>query len=270
MTTITKINDNLSLIQNENGLTFGTDAYLLSAYTVGWKNKIGADLGSGTGVIPLLLCSRKKAAKIYAVEVQESFCDLIKQNAELNNFSDRIIPVNKNVADLKAADLGQELDFVVSNPPYMKVNSGKRNEHDEKFIARHEVCGSINDFCACANRLLKHGGKFYCVYRPDRLVDLICAMRENNLEPKIITFVAATVDSDPSIVLVRAMKGAAPGCRVTRNLFLHNSKEDASKSILSEDAKAIYDNCDFEQFWERADESRFLGIKLTDRNLKQS
>lgn len=248
MTTITKINDNLSLIQNENGLTFGTDAYLLSAYTVGRKNKIGADLGSGTGVIPLLLCSREKAAKIYAVEVQVSFCDLIKQNAELNGFSDRIIPVNKNVADLKAADLGQELDFVMSNPPYMKANSGKRNEYDEKFIARHEICGNIDDFCACAYRLLKHGGRFYCVYRPDRLVDLIVSLRENKLEPKVITFVSATKESEPSMVLVRSVKGGASGNTVTRTLFLHSSREDAAKSILSPDAEKIYETCSFDEF----------------------
>ena len=251
MTTITQINDNLKLIQNQNGLTFGTDAYLLSAYTVGGKNKIGADLGSGTGIIPLLLSSRDKAAEIYAVEVQESFCDLISQNAKLNGFEDRIIPVHKNVTDLRAHDLGCELDFVTSNPPYMKVNSGKRNEHDEKYIARHEVCGDIGDFCACASRLLKHGGKFYCVYRPDRLIDLLSAMRENKLEPKVITFVAAMADSDPSMVLVRAIKGGASGCGVTRNLFLHNSTEDAAKSILSADAKAIYENCSFESYFER-------------------
>lgn len=251
MPTITNINENLRLIQNENGLTFGTDAYLLSAFSVGGKNKIGADLGSGTGIIPLLICSREKAAKIYAIEVQESFCDLIRQNAELNGFSDRIIPVNKNVADLKAADLGQELDFVVSNPPYMTANSGKRNEYDEKYIARHEVCGNISDFCACANRLLKHGGKFYCVYRPDRLVDLMSAMRENKLEPKVITFVSATVDSDPSMVLVRSVKGGASGNTVTRTLFLHSSREDSAKSILSPDAKAIYENCSFEIFFNR-------------------
>lgn len=251
MSTITKINDDLNLIQNENGLTFGTDAYLLSAYTVGGKNKIGADLGSGTGIIPLLLSSRDKAAKIYAVEVQESFCDIISQNANLNGFDDRIITINANVTDLKSRDLGCELDFVTSNPPYMKVNSGKRNEYDEKYIARHEVCGDIGDFCACAARLLKHGGKFYCVYRPDRLTDLLSAMRENKLEPKLITFVAATSYSEPSMVLVRAIKGGASGCRVTRNLFLHNSKDDAAKSILSEDAKAIYDNCSFEGFFEQ-------------------
>ena len=248
MSTITKINDDLNLIQNENGLTFGTDAYLLSAFTMGGRNKIGADLGSGTGIIPLLLSSREKAAKIYAVEVQESFCDLISQNAKLNGFEDRIIPIHANVTDLKSADIGGEIDFVTSNPPYMKTNSGKRNEHDEKYIARHEVCGDIDDFCACAYRLLKHGGKFHCVYRPDRLTDLICALRENRLEPKVITFVAATADSDPSMVLVRAIKGGASGNTVTRTLFLHDSKEDAAKSILSKDAQAIYDSCSFDEF----------------------
>lgn len=248
MSTITKINDDLNLIQNENGLIFGTDAYLLSAFTTGGRNKIGADLGSGTGIIPLLLSSREKAAKIYAVEVQESFCDLISQNANLNGFEDRIIPIHANVTDLKAADIGGEIDFVTSNPPYMKTNSGKRNEHDEKYIARHEVCGDIDDFCACAYRLLKHGGKFHCVYRPDRLTDLICALRENRLEPKVITFVAATADSAPSMVLIRAIKGGASGNTVTRTLFLHDSKEDAAKSILSADARTIYDTCSFDDF----------------------
>jgi tRNA1Val (adenine37-N6)-methyltransferase len=248
MESVTEINENLKLIQNTNGLTFGTDAFLLSAFVSGGRNLLGADLGSGTGIIPLLLCNREKAKKIYAIEVQESFCELIAQNAELNGFSERIIPIHRNVTDLKASDLGQELDFVVSNPPYMKADSGKRNQHEEKFIARHEVCGDIGDFCACANRLLKHGGKFYCVWRPDRLTDLLFAMREHKLEPKVITFVSATTDSEPSMVLVRAIKGGASGCRTTRNLFLHDSKENAAKSILSDDAQKIYDTCSFGEF----------------------
>ena len=251
METVTQVNENLKLIQDNCGLTFGTDAFLLSAFVGGGKNLQGADIGSGTGIIPLLCASKNKAARIFAVEIQESFADIIKRNVEINGFEGIIEPVCSDVRDLKSATIGKELDFVTSNPPYMKADSGKRNVHDEKYIARHEVCGDIGDFCACAYRLLKHGGKFYTVWRPDRLVDLLCALRENRLEPKLITFVCATKDSEPSMVLVRSIKGGAAGNTVTRTLFLHDSKEDAAKSILSADAKAIYENCSFEDFFDR-------------------
>ena len=248
MEKITQINENLKLIQNHNGLTFGTDAFLLSAFVSGGKNLHGADLGSGTGIIPLLCAARGKAARIYAVEIQESFAELISRNACLNSLDGVITPIRADVRDIKASDFGRELDFVTANPPYMKVDSGKRNLFDEKFIARHEVCGDIGDFCACASRLLKHGGRFYCVWRPDRLVDLIASMRENRLEPKIITFVCATAESEPSMVLVRAAKGGASGAVVTRSLILHSSSEDAAKSILSPAASEIYETCSFERF----------------------
>ena len=248
MEKITEINEDLKLIQNHDGLTFGTDAYLLSAFVSGSSRLRGADLGSGTGVIPLLCASRKKAAKIYAIEVQESFASLIERNAQLNSLSSVISPICADVRELKATDTDGELDFVTANPPYMKTDSGKRNQFDEKYIARHEVMGGINDFCACAYRLLKHGGRFYCVWRPDRLVDLIVSMRENRLEPKVITFVHATSESEPSMVLVRAIKGGAAGNTVTKALFLHDSKEDAAKNILSKDAHEIYEHCSFENF----------------------
>ena len=128
------------------------------------------------------------------------------------------------------------------------LDSGKRNEYDEKFIARHEVCGDINDFCACAYRLLRHGGKFYSVWRPDRLCDLIFSLRSNRLEPKKITFVHATADSKPSMVLIQSTKGAASGAVVTRPLILHDSHEDAKQNQLSHDALVIYETCSFEQF----------------------
>lgn len=251
MEKITEINEDLKLIQNHNGLTFGTDAYLLSAFVSGGSRLRGADLGSGTGVIPLLCASKSKASKIYAVEVQESFASLIARNAELNSLSHIITPILADVRDLRSSDTEGELDFVTANPPYMKADSGKRNEFDEKFIARHEVMGGIGDFCACAYRLLKHGGRFYCVWRPDRLIDLLTSMRESRLEPKIITFVCATKESEPSIVLVRAVKGGASGSVVTKNLILHDSVDDAVKSILSRDAKSIYEHCSFENFSSR-------------------
>ena len=243
-----KINGELTLTESKDGLTFGTDAFLLSAFAEGGARKNCADLGSGTGVIPLLCVQRNKFNRVYAVEIQEKFADIIARNAEQNSLYDRVISVCADIRSLKAADLGGELDAVTANPPYMTVDSGKRNEHDEKFIARHEVHGDINDFCACAYRLLKHGGKFYTVWRPDRLCDLICALRANRLEPKVIIFVHATTENEPSMVLIQSTKGAASGARILRPLILHDSKEDAKNSKLSPDAEAIYESCSFKNF----------------------
>ena len=244
----TVINENLVITQRVNGLTFGTDAYLLSAFVKGGTGSVMVDLGSGTGIIPLLCASKGKAKKIFAAEIQSDFVKLIEQNAAENGFSETIIPLKADVRELRAADIDGEVDVVTANPPYMKVNSGKRNEHDEKFIARHEVCGDINDFCACAYRLLKHGGKFYTVWRPDRLCDLICSLRGNRLEPKRITFVHATAQSEPSMVLVMSTKGAASGSILTRPLILHQSLDDARSSKLSHDAESIYSTCSFDIF----------------------
>ena len=240
--TLTKVNDNLNLIQKANGLTFGTDAFLLSAYLKPQKSGVALELGGGTGIISLLAASRNKFSKIFCVEIQKEFTDVIQRNASINCLDEKIIAINGDVRNFKSSDIGFEVDAVFSNPPYMKVDSGKRNDHDEKFIARHEVCGDIGDFCACAKRLLKHGGYFYCVWRPDRLTDLICAMRENSLEPKEMCFVHANTFSTPSVVLVKAKKGAASGVNVIEPLFL-NLDEDCK--ALTDKAKKIYEECNF-------------------------
>lgn len=248
-----EINEGITLTQNKNGLTFGSDAYLLAAFTqtlhFSASGKTMADLGSGTGIIPLLCASKQRFAKIYAVEIQESFAELIKLNAEQNGFSDIITPVCADIREIKSANIRQEVDIVTANPPYMKDNAGKRNTYDEKYIARHEVCGEIGDFCACAKRLLKHGGKFLTVWRPDRLEDLMVALRENGLEPKRQVFVCAHPYAEPSMVLTEAIKGANPGMRVTRPLFLSDSAENYISNIQSDDAKAIYYTCSFAEFF---------------------
>lgn len=243
-----KINEDLTLVQRVNGLTFGTDAYLLAAMTKGGSRLTCADLGSGTGIIPLLCAAKGKFKKIYAVEIQKEFAALIEKNADINGLSDVILSVCSDVRALNATALGGEVDVVTANPPYMKLDSGKRNLHDEKFIARHEVCGGIEDFCACAYRILKNGGKLYTVWRPDRLCDLIDSLRKNKLEPKKIIFVHATPVSQPSMVLVQSTKCASSGAVVSRPLFLHDSPDDAQKSLLSGDAERIYESCSFDSF----------------------
>lgn len=248
--TIHEVNEHIKLIQNPNGLTFGTDAYLLSAYVRPQKGGTAVDLGSGTGIIPLLCLAREKAARFTAVEIQESFCDLITRNAALNGMADRLTPLCADVREIKAQTLGGEADTVTSNPPYMAPHSGARNTADEKYIARHEVCGNITDFCAAAGRLLKHGGRFYCVFRPERLTDLFTGLRAAHLEPKRMTVVQATYAAPPSMVLVEAVKYAAPSMLVTPPLCLWEAdpqrpEKPAEPMAQTADAAYIYENCCF-------------------------
>ena len=237
------VNEHISLIQKKDGLTFGTDAFLLASFIKSTSKKVGAELGSGTGIISLLLAQRNKLSKIFAIEIQKDFASLTRRNVLANSLSEKIVTVNEDIRNITAAALDGELDVVFTNPPYMKTTSGKRNENDYKYIARHEECGSIDDFCAAGFRLLKHGGKFYVVWRPDRLCDLFFALRKNRLEPKIITFVQADSNSEPSMVLVSATKGGSSGARVTAPLILHN---DSNHKEMSEQAKKIYDTLSFE------------------------
>ena len=241
------VNEKITLIQKKNGLTFGTDAFLLAAYIKSNRKSIAAELGCGTGIISLLCAAREKLSKIYAFEVQESFYDITKRNVDCNGFEDKIIPKHADIRNITSADTDGEIDVVFANPPYMKTTSGKRNESDEKYIARHEVMGNINDFCLAASKLLKYGGKFYVVWRPDRLIDLVSSLRNNALEPKLMTFVHADTDTEPSMVLICAVKGGKPDIRVTAPLFIYDSKDKISTfREMSQKAKDIYDTLKFE------------------------
>ena len=232
------VNDSLELIQDTEGLTFGTDALLLAGYISG-KYKRGCELGSGSGIISMLLLSRNKIDNVTALEVQKEYASLTKRNAELNRLSERLEAVCTDVRDYRASS---DFDIVYTNPPYMKVSSGKENLESKKNIARHEVMGDISDFCLATKRILRFGGSFAVVYRPDRLTDLICAMREAKLEPKRITFVHADTNSEPSMVLIEARAGGKSGSRVTKPLIIY---ADAEHKTYTADMDYIMENGDF-------------------------
>ena len=212
-----KVNDNLSLIQKTDGLTFGTDALLLAAYING-KYTQAAELGSGTGIISMLLLTRQKADFITAYEVQEEYADLTRRNAELNSLDSKLTAL---AIDIRFAQEKEKYDLVFTNPPYMKSTSGVENKVLKKNIARHEICGSIEDFCNSASSMLKFGALFYAVYRPDRLADIIAAMRNSGIEPKRLTFVYADTESESSMVLIEGKKGGKSGVQLTRPLIIY-------------------------------------------------
>lgn len=232
------VNDNISLIQRKNGLTFGTDALLLASYINGSFDR-ALELGSGTGIISLLLLKRNKAMHISALEVQEDFAILTEKNAQTNGFSKQLETV---CIDLRKYCAESTFSLVFTNPPYMRCDSGKPNLYDEKNIARHEVKGSILDFCKCAQRSLKQGGAFYAVYRADRLIDLLSSMRACKIEPKRMTFVLADREAEPSMVLIEGKCGASAGLKITPPFILYN---DLEHKVLSEDYNTVLNKGSF-------------------------
>lgn len=197
------------IYQFTEGFSFGTDAVLLSGFIQPRKNSIGVEFGTGTGIIPLLLSMHKEFQKIYALEIQPDYADLARENLEMNGFSHKVEVIEGDLKDAKKL-LPFYADFVFSNPPYMRKETGKVNDCEKKRIARHEIHCDIRDVCRSAASLLQDKGDFYCVYRLARMAELLDAMREFALEPKNIIFVTPKPDSSPDLILVRGVKGAKP------------------------------------------------------------
>ena len=212
------VNDKLKLIQKTDGLTFGTDALLLAGY-IKSGYKLGCEFGGGGGIISMLLLTREKLEVTECVEVQAEYAELIARNAEINSLTERLIPIHSDIRDLPTV---AKYDLVYTNPPYMKSDSGYANKASKKNVARHEVCGTIDDFCMMASKLLKFGGTFAVVYRPDRISDLICSMRKHSLELKRMTFVHARAESESSMVLLEARLGGGVGAMLTKPLIIYS------------------------------------------------
>ncbi len=243
---IDRINEQLLLRQRATGLTFGTDAFLLAAYVRPMPRARAVDLGSGTGVLPLLLLAKEKLASAVAVELQEDYAELIRRNTKENRMEERITVLCQDLRTLRPEDIGGEVALVISNPPYFRVDAGRPNLHTEKNTARHETAGDIRDFCAAAAKLLRFGGRFVCVYRPDRMSDLFRALAQAGLEPKRMTLVHSDTAHAPSLLLLEAIKGAASGMILTPPLFLHpDGSAGQNPRPMTERAQQIYETCRF-------------------------
>ena len=234
------VNYDIRIIQRKDGLTYGTDALLLAAYIKPDPCAKALELGAGCGIVSFLLSERRKVKSVQCCEIQPVYADIIKRNIALNNLADTVSVIECDVRNLSEHFPLHSFDIVLSNPPYMKRDSGKSNESEMKNIARHEVFGEINDFVRTASDMLRFGGKFYCVYRPDRLEDLLFSMRAHGLEPKSMTLVAKDAKSKPSMVLVMACAGGKCSLNITENLFIYKHADRTDE--MSDTCKYIYDN----------------------------
>lgn len=238
-----KINEDLSLIQRIGGLTFGTDAYLLSAFAK--RSTACAELGSGTGVASLLCLTKDKAEHMYSFEIQHAFAELSERNAALNGLDGRMTVIEKDIREISEADTCGRVDTVISNPPYMKDGSGFESAAEEMSIARRELNGTVGDFCKAAARLLRYGGLFYTVWRPDRLCDLLCSLRAFSLEPKRMITVYPDTHTKPCLVLTEAKSGASPSLVQSRPLIIYR---DGTRTY-TDDMQKIYDEFSMEHLF---------------------
>lgn len=221
-TTLDWIRD-LSLYQHRNGYRFSVDALLLSAF-VNMKHVNNAvDLGTGSGIIGLLIAKRYRKARVMLVELQESLYRLAEKNIRLNNLEERVSLMNADIRELRSMLGPQTCDLVVSNPPFRKPTTGRLSAGDEKAIARHELKIKLPELVASTSYLLKGKGRFFMIFHPDRLLEVLDTFRLHNLEPKRLRFVHNDTGSVSKIFMVEAVKDGRPGMKLDRPLFLYNS-----------------------------------------------
>ena len=237
-TVTTKINADIMLCEPKGGIRFGTDALLLAFFALkGTKKGICADLGTGSGVIPLLLLSSGSRAKFVCAEISEKYASCAECNAKGNGFSDRMKVFCTDVRNTENYCAFGTADSVVTNPPYMRAECGKDNALPDMSRARRDVCGGIKEFCVSASKILKNGGKFYAVYRPDRTAELLCSMRSCNIEPKRLRAVVPSVGQKPSLILCEGKKDANEGMVFEEDLCIYS---DTSHREFSDTMKEIY------------------------------
>lgn len=237
-----EINAGLTLLQSPSGLKFGTDALLLAAY-LGKGAEVACELGAGTGAVSMLAVRTGRTKKVYAYEIQREFADLSRLNIRNNGLENDISVITGDIRLSSPSDTGGECDMVFTNPPYMPSGSGIYSPDNEKNIAKKEIFGTASDFCSAAGRLLRTGGEFDCVYRPDLLSGLLSSMSDAGIEPKRITFVHPSQTKPASLVLIRGRKGGKKGLTVTSPLFIYTS--DGSGNHTEEYA-GIYAGLTFE------------------------
>lgn len=224
---------NLKIIQNKNGFCFGIDAVLLSDFAKSIKkNSRVIDLGTGTGIIPILLCGKTQLNKIIGVEVQKDVYDMACRSAKLNDLEDKFEVINENIVNLNNIFPGNSFDAIVTNPPYKKQNTGVTNDGEKKLISRHEVFANLEDFVSASNRLLKDKGEFYMIHRPDRLVDIFCLMRKYKIEPKETRLVFSNKNSSPKMVLIKGVKNGGDYLKFRENLYIYKNDGIYTDEVL--------------------------------------
>ena len=220
------------VIQDPKKFCFGMDAVLLSGFTRGKKGETALDMGTGTGIIPILLSQRTEGKHFTGLEIQAECAEMADRSVKYNCLEDRIQIVEGDIKEAAGIFGAASFDVVTCNPPYMIGQHGLTNPHLPKAIARHEILCTFDDVASQAARVLKDRGRFYLVHRPFRLVELMAALTKYKLEPKRMQLVYPYIDKEPNMVLIEACKGGNSRIQIERPLVVYEKPGVYTKDIL--------------------------------------
>ena len=220
------------IIQSPGRFCFGMDAVLLSSFAKVKTGERALDLGTGTGILPILLEAKNKGDFYTGLEIQEESADMARRSVQYNHLEDKVRIVTGDIREAAALFGAASFHVITVNPPYMIGDHGLKNENEAKYIARHEVLCTLEDVLRESGKLLGNKGRFYMVHRPFRLAEILSGMSRHRMEPKRMRLVHPYIDKEPNMVLLEGVKGANPRMTVEPPLVVYNKDGTYTDELL--------------------------------------
>lgn len=233
-----------SILQDKQRFMFGIDAILLADFAsrgIKRGNSV-IDLGTGTGIIPLILDTHSRAEFITALEVQSESAKLAAKSVALNALENKIKIVEDDLKNVESLFAKHSFNVVTCNPPYMPVSIGQANPNDAKAIARHEILCNLEDVITASSYLLHDHGSFFMIHRPERLPEIMSLCLKNKMQPKVMQLIVPFENKEPTMVMIEARKDAKPDLKILPQLVVYEKPGEYSESV-----KAIYKSITLEQ-----------------------
>ena len=221
----------LKIIQKKEGYRFSIDAILLACFASRLSADSIIDLGTGSGIIPIVLARKTSAFTIVGVEVQKAMADMAGRTVVLNGFSERVSILHEDLRALRSHFTASSFDLVVSNPPYYPVKDGRINPDGEKAIARHEIMANVEDVIKVSHYLVTPSGLVVIIFPARRIVDLLFKLRESGLEPKLIQVIYSQKQGEGKLVIVESSKGGNPEVEIKEPFFVYKAEGDYSEEM---------------------------------------
>lgn len=220
------------IIQHPGRFCFGMDAVLLASFAKVKKGERALDLGTGTGILPILLEAKNEGSYYAGLEIQEESANMARRSVLLNELTGKAEIITGDIKEASAMFGGASFEVVTTNPPYMIAEHGIKNENDARYIARHEVLLSLDDILRESAKVLKQKGRFYMVHRPFRLAEILGKMSRYGIEPKRMRLVYPYVDKEPNMVLVEGLRGGNPRMTVEAPLIVYEKGGGYTEELL--------------------------------------